>query len=431
VTSVVLREWDSVFIPGSRLTSEDRRLIRTLTEHDSRRLAVEELVDGVRIESTSWVGVARLDSVEIRIVPKLPGRTLDLARMLDVAFGLDALSRFDVIRSLAAEGINLFDLLAALLSEETSTLIRDGLISDYMEHEEDLPVVRGRVLWDRQLLQRFGRLDRIECRFDERTLDIAENRVLAAALGACTRRVADQAVRRSVQRSHAVLSSQTTPPADPLRLRNGISYNRLNRQYRSAHDIAWLILEHISIDDPLSSGHLRSFTFMLDMNVIFEKFVHRAFEWALEGTGLEVEYQKEQSAVLWDVRRHKTYGRLKPDLLIHSPATFGRSFPVDVKYKKYTDKKVSPDDLYQLLTYAFGFTGSGEIGRAALVYPSSGASADHQHVQLRRGGDPAADVQVRGLYIPQVLDEMEAGNRDGEVARSMRALAIGTLEGVA
>ena len=398
-------------------------MLGALSEQDSTRLKVDELIDGIRIESTSWVGVVRLDSLDICITPKLPGDSLDLARMLDVAFGLDALTRFKAVRPLAIEGMNLFDLLAALLSEETSALIRDGLMRDYMEHEAALPVMRGRVLWDRQLFRRFSRMDRIECRFDERTGDIAENRVLVAALGACSRRVVNPVVRRSVRRHHALLSSQATTPANPLRLREEISYNRLNRRYRTAHEFSWLILEHISIEDPLSTGSLGSFTFMLDMNSIFEKFVQRAFEWVLEGRDLEVQYQRERAGVFWDMQRRKSYSRVKPDLLIRSRAAPRRAFPVDVKYKKYTGRKVSPADTYQLLTYALGFTRGDVIGQAALVYPSSVDPSDHHRVQFKRRGDATAEIQVQGLYIPRLLDEMEANRRDGEVARSLRRLA--------
>ena len=403
-------------------------MLSALSEQDSTRLQVDELMDGIRIESTSWVGVVRLDSLDICITPKLPGDTLDLARMLDVAFGLDALTRFKPVRPLAAEGMNLFDLLASLLAEETSALIRDGLMRDYMEHEAALPVMRGRVLWDRQLLRRFSRIDRIECRFDERTGDIAENRVLVAALSACARRVVDPIVRRSVRRHYALLSSQATKPADPLRLREEISYNRLNSRYRTAHEFSWLILEHISIDDPLSSGSLRSFTFMFDMNKIFEKFVQRAFEWALEGRELEVQDQSMHSGIFWDVQRRKSYRGVKPDLLIRSRAAHGRAFPVDVKYKKYTGRKISPADTYQLLTYALGFTRADVTGRAALVYPSSVDPSDHHLVQFKRRGDTKAEIQVQGLYIPRLLDEMETNSRDGEVARSLRRLARGASE---
>ena len=80
--------------------------------------------------------------------------------------------------------------LALLLAEECRRVVRAGLLADYIEREEDLPILRGRLLLDRQVLRRFGRLDRLECRHDEHERDILENRILAAALRACGRRAA-------------------------------------------------------------------------------------------------------------------------------------------------------------------------------------------------------------------------------------------------
>lgn len=48
--------------------------------------------------------------------------------------------------------------------------------------EDDLPVVRGRLLGDQQVPRRFGRVDRLICRFDEHEQDILENQLLVAAL---------------------------------------------------------------------------------------------------------------------------------------------------------------------------------------------------------------------------------------------------------
>jgi len=55
--------------------------------------------------------------------------------------------------------------------------------------EEEIPVVRGRLLVQKQILKRFGRIDRLECRYDEYLTDTVENRILLAALAACAKKV--------------------------------------------------------------------------------------------------------------------------------------------------------------------------------------------------------------------------------------------------
>ncbi|MEV5829365.1 hypothetical protein AB0L25_27765 [Spirillospora sp. NPDC052242] len=73
------------------------------------------------------------------------------------------------------EGLDLRDLVCLLLTLEADRLLRHGLRRDYLRREEDLPAVRGRLLADRQVMRRFGRLDRLECRYDERSGDILDN----------------------------------------------------------------------------------------------------------------------------------------------------------------------------------------------------------------------------------------------------------------
>src|SRR5690606_19593817 len=146
------------------LTAADRELVKRIGEGGDRRLQIDELRTGIRIQTRSWIGVVRLESVEIRIAPKLAGDHLGLVRLLEVVSSLDRLQRLDGDPSIEAAGDNLLDLLSLLFAEATEKVLRRGILSGYQEYEEDLAVVRGRILGDRQILKRHGRLDRIICR---------------------------------------------------------------------------------------------------------------------------------------------------------------------------------------------------------------------------------------------------------------------------
>lgn len=39
--------------------------------------------NGLRVRARSWVGIVRLDKVEVRIMPKLAGEMLGLVRLLE------------------------------------------------------------------------------------------------------------------------------------------------------------------------------------------------------------------------------------------------------------------------------------------------------------------------------------------------------------
>ena len=109
--------------------------------------------------------------------------------MIEQTRGLDSLSRPLSRRSLNTEGSNLYDLCALLLTEQCERILRAGILADYVEEEDALPVLRGRLLVDRQLRQRFGQIDKVICRYDEHHQNIRENQILAFALDFCGRRV--------------------------------------------------------------------------------------------------------------------------------------------------------------------------------------------------------------------------------------------------
>ena len=177
-----LTEWTSEVYPGVALTPEDRAVVEKSSASADDRLKIEELRRGLRVRTRSWVGVVRLPTVEIRVVPKVTGDLLGLVRLLEYASGLDALIRLSDDATLEASGDSLLELVVLLFVEASERVLRRGLLSGYVEREDDLPILRGRILGDRQMLERFGQLDRIICRFDELEHDVVENQLLAAAL---------------------------------------------------------------------------------------------------------------------------------------------------------------------------------------------------------------------------------------------------------
>lgn len=407
-----IAEWKTVVVERVSLSETDRRLAKELAAGEAGRLIVEELRSGVRVAASSWVGVARFEQFEVRVVPKLAGGNLGLLEMLEFGSGFGALRRSSGVRTLATEGVNLFDLVALLLAESCERIARGGLLADYVETEEELPAVRGRLLGDRQVLKRFGQVDRVICRFDELEQDVVENQILAAALEKCARRVKDDAVRLRVGRQRSLFAEACSPEKlNPEAARRQLTYNRLNAHYSDAHALAWIVLGGLrALKDIYTPGGARSFAFLLDMNLLFEKFVYRLFE-RMFGSVAYVEYQRADRSIVWDADRNRPYARVIPDLLVRSKQPPFRRLAVDAKYKLYDERKVAPGDVYQSFLYAYAYGqedgGSESPPTSLIIYPSPSSSSGAVRLRVRNSSKIAgAEIHALGLPVPDCLREL-------------------------
>ena len=318
IQTIELAEYESKRIKAAPPTASDLTLAEGLSSRGDLepRLVVRWLTgDKVEVTASSWVGVVRFSALEIRVVPKLVGDALQVLRMLEYAAGVRLLAHLPVDRKLPANGSDLFELIVMLLVEETKLLIRDGLIRDYRPVDDTLEVMRGRLRIREQFLRRYGTLHRLECHFDEYDGDVPENRLLAAALTAASRRVQDRDVRMNTRMMADVLSDICVPHTlDPEEYVRKIVYGRRNVRYRPAHELAVLVLRGLALTDLFDTSSGRITAFMLDMNVIFERFVTRLVENSLVGSSLRVSSQSTFRAVILDDSTGRTYSSIRPDL---------------------------------------------------------------------------------------------------------------------
>jgi hypothetical protein len=123
-------------------------------------------------------------------------------------------------------------------------------------------MVRGRIEVADLVLRRMGRADFIPCRFDERLQDIPDNQLLAVSLRMCERRVRHAAVRRQIASILPLFDEVCDSSA--LDLSGGvpaIEYHRLNEHYRTAHDLARLVLAGTSLRAIDRAGRVESHAF--------------------------------------------------------------------------------------------------------------------------------------------------------------------------
>lgn len=316
----------------------------------------------------SIVGTTVVDDLAVEIRPKLPiDRLLFLiAYALDPRRWTETPFDYEVERSL-------FEAVIPSFVAHVRRAFARGLLQSYRVEEAALSTVRGRLRFDDQLRDRFGIFPPAEVRYDEFTEDIDENRLIKAAIARLGRlRIHSDAARRAMRRFDATVGAVRLVSYDPRQLPE-LTYTRLNHHYRSAVELAKLILRSTSFD--LGQGEVRATTFLVDMNRVFEDFVivalrealglsERSFPQGAKGRELRLD---EGGAIV-----------LKPDLSWWDGEIC--RFVGDVKYKR-TDPTAAPNaDLYQLLAYTI----ATDLPGGLLVY-AAGESAPAAHTIVHLG----------------------------------------------
>ncbi|MEU8799563.1 hypothetical protein [Spirillospora sp. NPDC048819] len=398
---IVLDEYETKRVPGVVPSGADIAVAES--EALTRRIRLRWLRgDALEVTAGSHIGVVNLECASIHVRPKLVGSELGVLEMLDYAAGLDSLRDLPLVQRLGS-GLNLRDLVCLLLTRECDRLLRHGLRRDYLRREEALPVVRGRLLADRQIMRRFGRLDRLECRYDERSADILDNRLCAAALRVAARTVSDPGLRGHARRLAADFAALCgTEGVDVRAVAERLAYDRANEHYRNAHRWALMLLGGTSFSSLYADHGGTSHAFMIDMNALFEDFVIRLLRDAFAGSDVAVRAQESlPRAVRGEVG---SYTSIQPDVqLVRGVGTRARRCSVDAKYKLYADKKVATPDLYQSFVYAKAVSGSPETPTAFIIYASDRDVRPKTVSLHRRDGDVAARVTYVAVNVPEAL----------------------------
>lgn len=353
-SAVILTEYQSTYFPADSLSTEDG-IFLTANYRSVVRLEGPSATNQNRWKVTAqgWCGQLQLPSgTELIIQPKVPIE--HLFQMIATVYRLD---RFGGLASSTADGrvadmVDLFELLVARLIELTSQRLRRGLYRTYVEHKQRGEVIRGEV--DTTWMATHPASSTIVTRSSQLTADVWHNRVIVYTLSQL------QTVSwrtPGLQREIGWLLRQLPVSIVPVVAEDvdpeSIPFGREYEDYRALHALCRLLLEGIS---PLRPGGKRLFfTFLIDMALLFERFVADRLQ----------HYLPEPYRLYRQPRRRlsATESRfVTPDLILQDRA--GETLLVlDTKYKGVD--RPALDDLYQVTFYAREF----HCDRAGLIYP--------------------------------------------------------------
>ncbi|MGU3559415.1 McrC family protein [Methylobacterium radiotolerans] len=323
------------------------------------------------------VGVLAAQGCALEILPKIGeldegGVRRQLVRMLAVTHDLDvsagALSELDWQRD------DLLEILIRLFARMLTEAVRRGMPRRYVGHEDDLPVLRGRLDPARQFTRLAASPQFLACRFDALSVDIALNRIMKAAVLRLQSLARRAETRRNLTELAFAYADIREVPVEALRF-DDVILDRTNARWRDLLALARLLLQ--GRFQTTSGGASTGFSLLFAMNTLFEAYVARMLARVLRGSGQRVVAQGGLLYCLEDSKSGTRRFCTKPDILVKRDTE--TTLVIDTKWKRLApiidDPKqgVSQSDIYQMMAYGRLY----RCTRLLLLYP--------HHAQLDTG----------------------------------------------
>jgi len=359
----------------------------------SKYFEVRPSFDGIAyvVNPASTVGVIRLPSGrQLELRSKVPLR--NLLWMLSYAYDVPHLMLDDTVEITRFEQV--IEIVADAFSRMVEHRIDLGLYRNYVEEEDNLPTVRGRIMIAADIHRNAVLRHRTYCRYTAYSWNLPENQIVRHVV----RLLSGWGLSRRLTGRLLALDSQLDS-IERIHFRSAdvdrFTYNRQSMDYQSIHRLCRLFLDGASLSEDAGD---RSFDgFLFDMNVLFEQFITRALKQRL---GLPFRLD-DQVQVKLD--RENTV-RIRPDLVISRDGT--RVLVADCKYKRLHTGEHRHHDLYQLLAYCTAF----ELREGLLIYP-------------RHLADLSTQISVRGIDVRLREYSVDLGGSTVEVTMELDQLA--------
>jgi 5-methylcytosine-specific restriction enzyme subunit McrC len=331
-------------------------------------------------KADSKIGFISVQGVQVNVSPRFP------IYNIFYFLGLSQELKFDKEQVQISESSDFLTVLFQSFVQSVSFATRKGLISGYVNREDTLQVLKGRIDFSRQFKRSPGSYYPFEISFDDFVEDIPENQILKKALqvslkfGLRNRNLRNQA--QNLLFNFKDVSEIDRSPS--------WTQSRLNLHYRNALNLAELIIGGNGFHEKVGDVQINGFS--IDMYKVFEDFVAKQLAERIDGLDEYIATQKSLSLDVGGIYKEK------PDLIWYKK---GKPFQVmDTKYKKpegEEEQRDSLNDLRQVISYA-SLLGLKE---AHLIY---GVAGNARTIETRQEG---ITVYTHGLDLGKPPSEIE------------------------
>jgi 5-methylcytosine-specific restriction enzyme subunit McrC len=360
----------------------------------------------------NYVGVIQVPGLTLEILPKIDKGKHDADEQEKLLAQHNLLYMLSFTRKLPFEErdlaalrlqkMSLLEVLIRIFVNRLLEELRRGVDHAYVNREENLPRVKGKILMNRHLLLNAAHRERFYVGFDEFLDDTPLNRILKATSRRLISVSTDTETQRLLMETTAIFDEVCDIFPDEHHF-DRVHLHRNNERFQALLDFCRIVWQEQSPNP--SAGDSHTFSILFPMEQLFEEFIARFIRRYAEEFGLKRENIRIQSVgcVEYLLREHESQSRkfkLQPDLLV----TDGKATALilDTKWKclKSDDEDskngVPQADMYQMYAYANRYN----CNEVILLYPDTG---DVTPKSYRLLGDEGKRIRVKVIALSRDL----------------------------
>jgi 5-methylcytosine-specific restriction enzyme subunit McrC len=365
------------------------------------------------VRTGCWVGIVALDGIQIEVRPKIEpdaqnttATEVDLCKMLNVCFDLEVPTESSADVDVSS---SVLEVIAHAFGKKVMKSAQRGLPRRYVDTQDDLPTLRGRIDMQRQIALASKASSLIACTFHSFDADNQVNRLLKAGLKAAMSLSRGPHARKSLRLALSYFDEVADRPPSADAIKN-MTLQRNELHLSAACVLAKFFMRRKSFDLRMGEKNVEGFALMFRMWHIYEQFAVAELNRSFSGTDF-IAHGHEKNPGDWYLAQGQ-FKELKPDVVIRSKKSGEIVYLADTKWKSVpypeeqtgTDAQagedVAPADAYQALAYSTTITAVHRPALkapipVAILYPRLPASGK-ESLAAPAGSDPFGGLRTTG-----------------------------------
>ena len=322
------------------------------------------------IKFSHYCGVISLGDITLEVLPKIYGKETEPGASRKALINMLLKTRkLKLLRggssSIGLQKNTLLDVFILYFCELVYSEIMQGMIRQYVQRSENLNVLKGRLLIEKQFQYNTTHRDRLYCQYDEFKADNLHNQIIKYVLNSMSKLTTGVSARKKVCELLMHFADIQDINAD-LSMIERLYLDRSSQRYKPIFDQCRLFIQGLHPD--VVAGHHTCISLLFDMNRLFESYVARIMKKIALKQGKQMREQGPRKFMAFRDDNNEQIFMMKPDMVFIDPQT-GPFAIMDAKWKLLDDREkklgISQNDMYQISAYANRYN----IKKLALVYP--------------------------------------------------------------